>query len=58
MIVILIAAAVPEKLSEDRLREAAHKLREDGLSAREIVERLTAEMGAGRNLAYRLAHEE
>ena len=57
-VVILIAAAVPEKLSEDRLREAAHKLREDGLSAREIVERLTAEMGAGRNLAYRLAHEE
>lgn len=57
-IVILIAASIPAKLSEDELRAAADSLRAEGMSAREIVERLTDDMGAGRNLAYRLAHEE
>lgn len=57
-IVILVAASVPEKVSETALRAAAKSLRAEGCSAREIIERLTDEMGAGRNLAYRLAHEE
>ena len=57
-IVILIAASIPAKLSEGELRAAADSLRAEGMSAREIVERLTDDMGAGRNLAYRLAHEE
>ena len=57
-VVILIGAAVPQMLSEEKLRDAAARLREDGLSSREIVERLTSELGAGRNLAYRIAHEE
>ncbi len=57
-IVILIAAAAQERLSEDTLRDAAQAMKADGSSAREIVERLTSEMGAGKNLAYRLAHEE
>lgn len=57
-VVILIGAAVPEAISEDAMRDAATAWRAEGLSAREIVERLTGEMGAGRNLAYRLAHEQ
>ena len=56
-VVILIGAAIPETISEDAMRAAAEEWRAEGLSAREIVERLTGEMGAGRNLAYRLAHE-
>jgi len=57
-IVILIAPQAPHKFSEEELRDTARSLRAEGLSAREITERLTGEMGAGRNLAYRLAHEE
>jgi 16S rRNA (cytidine1402-2'-O)-methyltransferase len=57
-VVIVIAASAPEKMSEDELRAVAARLRGEGLSAREIVERLTGELGAGRNIAYRLAHEE
>lgn len=57
-VVILVGPAIPQKLNEDDLREAVRKLRDDGLAPREIVERLTADLGAGRNLAYRLAHEE
>ena len=57
-VVILIGAAMPETLTEDALREAARGFRAQGLSARESVERLISELGAGRNLAYRLAHEE
>lgn len=57
-VVILVGASVPEAVSEDAMRDAATAWRAEGLSAREIVERLTGELGAGRNLAYRLAHEE
>ena len=57
-VVIVIGPAVAKKHSEDDLREVAVRLRADGLSSREIVERLTGDFGAGRNLAYRIAHEE
>jgi 16S rRNA (cytidine1402-2'-O)-methyltransferase len=57
-VVILIGPAMPVKLDEESLRDEAQKLRSEGKSAREIVEYLTSGMGAGRNLAYRLAHEE
>lgn len=57
-VVIMIGAGIPGKLSEDDLRDAANRFRDEGLSSREIVERLTGDLGAGRNLAYRIAHEE
>jgi 16S rRNA (cytidine1402-2'-O)-methyltransferase len=57
-VVIVIGPAVARKHSEDELRREADRLRSEGLSSREIVDRLTSELGAGRNLAYRLAHEE
>lgn len=56
-IVILIGGAPHLVVTEDSLREAARAFRAEGLSPRECVERLVSEMGAGRNLAYRLAHE-
>lgn len=57
-VVILIAAAPPVKADEDSLRDEARRFRAEGLSSRAIVERLMDEMGAGRNTAYRIAHEE
>jgi 16S rRNA (cytidine1402-2'-O)-methyltransferase len=57
-VVILIGGATQEKLSEEELRQFAQQLSAEGLSARETMERLMEEHGAGRNLAYRLAHEE
>jgi len=57
-VVILIAGAAREELSEEALREAERSLRNDGVAARDRVERLTSAHGAPRNLAYRLAHEE
>jgi 16S rRNA (cytidine1402-2'-O)-methyltransferase len=57
-VVIVIGPAVARKHSEDELRAEATRLRADGMSSRQILERLTAEFGAGRNLAYRIAHEE
>jgi 16S rRNA (cytidine1402-2'-O)-methyltransferase len=57
-VVILIGGAVRALPDEDTLRETARALRDEGIPAREIVERLTRESGASRNIAYRLAHEE
>jgi 16S rRNA (cytidine1402-2'-O)-methyltransferase len=56
-VVILIGGAETEELSEEMLAEEARRLRTDGASPRDIVERLISEHGASRNLAYRLAHE-
>jgi 16S rRNA (cytidine1402-2'-O)-methyltransferase len=57
-VVIVIGGASLAPPDEDSLRSIAAQLRGDGTPAREIVERLTSEYGAARNLAYRLAHEE
>ena len=56
-VVIVIAGETPTEIGEDELRARALELRAEGRSAREIVSALTAELGAPRNLAYRLAHE-
>lgn len=56
-IVIVLAGAVHEELSEGQLSERAAELRAEGFRPREIVQRLMDEHGATRNLAYRLAHE-
>ncbi len=56
-IVLLIAGAVTAPLDEEALRRRAQALRAEGQSARDITQRLMAEDGAPRNLAYRLAHE-
>jgi len=57
-VVILISGGTLRRPDEDSLREASKRMRDQGLTPRERVERLTGEYGAARNLAYRLAHEE
>jgi 16S rRNA (cytidine1402-2'-O)-methyltransferase len=59
-IVIVIAGADPGQAagaSEELLRARAAALRAEGRSARDIAAALSAELGAPRNLAYRVAHE-
>ena len=56
-VVLVIAGAATPELDESTLRERAHALRAEGLSARDVVRVLTEESHAPRNLAYRLAHE-
>ena len=56
-VVILIAGRMPRATSEDERRARANELRAEGRSARDVAAVLSAELGAPRNLAYRLAHE-
>jgi 16S rRNA (cytidine1402-2'-O)-methyltransferase len=57
-IVIVIAGAdAPQGASEEQVRARAAELRAEGRSARDIAATLAAELGASRNLAYRVAHE-
>jgi 16S rRNA (cytidine1402-2'-O)-methyltransferase len=56
-IVLILGGATVVALSESDLAAVAAALRNDGLRARDIVQRLMDEHGASRNLAYRLAHD-
>jgi 16S rRNA (cytidine1402-2'-O)-methyltransferase len=56
-VVIVVAGAPVIEVEEEMLRARASALRAEGRSAREIAGVLSAELGAPRNLAYRLAHE-
>lgn len=56
-VVIVIAGSIRTGASEDLLRARALALRAEGRSARDIAAILSAELGAPRNLAYRVAHE-
>ncbi|NUP72979.1 MAG: hypothetical protein HOQ16_17345 [Gemmatimonadaceae bacterium] len=53
----IAGAAAPAGASEDVLRGRAAELRAEGRSARDVAAALVTELGAPRNLAYRLAHE-
>jgi hypothetical protein len=55
--VIVLAGSTPQSVSEDELRARALALRAEGRSARDVAAVLSAELGAPRNVAYRLAHE-
>ena len=57
-VVIIVAGAVaPAGATEEDLRARANELRAEGRAARDIAAALSSELGAPRNLAYRLAHE-
>jgi 16S rRNA (cytidine1402-2'-O)-methyltransferase len=57
-VVILIAGGdAPAGATENELRARAAELRAEGRSARDVAAALASELGAPRNLAYRLAHE-
>lgn len=56
-VVILLEGATPVAPSPHAMRERASALRADGLSVRDVARTLTAEFGAPRNVAYRLAQD-
>jgi 16S rRNA (cytidine1402-2'-O)-methyltransferase len=57
VVIVIAGAAVPESATETDMRARASELRAEGLSPRDVAATLASEMGASRNLAYRLAHE-
>lgn len=57
-IVMVIAGAAREVPDEDVLRTRARTLRSAGMSARDVARALTDELGASRNVAYRIAQNE
>jgi 16S rRNA (cytidine1402-2'-O)-methyltransferase len=57
VVIVIAGAEAPQTASEDALRARAAELRAEGRSARDVAAVLTAELGAPRNLAYRMAHE-
>lgn len=57
-VVLLVAGADRNDVSEGELTIAAAELRAGGKSAREVMEYLISGLRAPRNLAYRIAHEK
>jgi 16S rRNA (cytidine1402-2'-O)-methyltransferase len=57
VLVIEGASEAPSAVDDDSLRALATQWRADGASPRDILGRLTQELGVPRNLAYRIAHE-
>lgn len=57
--VVIVLGAPPEApaATEEALREAAARLRAEGVATRDIASRLVRELGAARNVAYRIAHQ-
>lgn len=56
-VVVLVAGGVEVTVDEVTLRTRADELRAAGTSAREVARVLSLELGAPRNVAYRIAHE-
>jgi 16S rRNA (cytidine1402-2'-O)-methyltransferase len=57
VVIVIAGRAAPEAVSEAELRTRAAELRAEGRSARDVASALVAELGAARNLAYRIATE-
>jgi 16S rRNA (cytidine1402-2'-O)-methyltransferase len=57
-VVLVIAGGEKVALSESELSDAARKLKVSGKAPREVMNHLMSTLGAPRNLAYRIAHEE
>ncbi len=57
VVIVIAGAAAPQGASDEQLRARAAELRAEGRSARDIASALVAELGASRNLAYRIATE-
>ena len=55
-IVLVIAGAAERAPSESEARDTVTRMRSEGASSRDIIERLTGELGVPRNVAYKLAH--
>lgn len=57
VVIVIEGAPAPTGASEDVLRARTSELRAQGVAPRDIASRLSLELGASRNLAYKLAHE-
>jgi 16S rRNA (cytidine1402-2'-O)-methyltransferase len=57
VVIVIAGGDAPAGATEDEMRMRAAQLRAEGRSARDVAAALTAELGAPRNLAYKLAHE-
>jgi len=57
VVIVIAGAGAPAGASESELRARAAELRAEGVSARDVAAALAAELGAPRNVAYKLAHE-
>ena len=57
VVIVIAGASAPGSATEADVRARAVELRAEGQSPRDIAAALASEMGASRNLAYRLAHE-
>jgi 16S rRNA (cytidine1402-2'-O)-methyltransferase len=56
-VVLVIAGAEEQEVSETDLNDAAKRLRKLGKSPREVMDHLVSALGASRNTAYKIAHE-
>ena len=56
-VVLAIGGAEEHELTESELIGEAKKARKNGMSARDVMDHLIQNLGAPRNLAYRIAHE-
>ena len=54
--VLVIAGGVEAAPSDGEAREIVSRMRSEGASSRDIISRLTDELGVPRNVAYKLAH--
>jgi 16S rRNA (cytidine1402-2'-O)-methyltransferase len=57
VVIVIAGASAPAGASEEQLRERAAELRAEGRSARDVASALVSELGAARNLAFRIATE-
>lgn len=57
-VVLVIAAAPAPIVTEHELSDAAAQLRASGKAPRDVMDHLVSALGAPRNLAYRIAHED
>jgi 16S rRNA (cytidine1402-2'-O)-methyltransferase len=57
-VVLVIGGAERRTISESELTDAARKLRASGKAPRDVMEYLVSSLGASRNAAYRVAHED
>jgi 16S rRNA (cytidine1402-2'-O)-methyltransferase len=55
-VVLVISGAEEREISADELDDAARQLRAAGKEPREVMQHLIANLGASRNVAYRIAH--
>ena len=57
VVIVVAGGSAPVAACEEDIRARADALRAEGVTARDIASALQAEMGASRNVAYRLARE-